>query len=159
MYGKTIWKSGISAIANPWTTQGGGGGLQHPIWTPTCKGQRKICSVYFLNVYISSCIPKINNPPNFKIMIQMDSVRFVHAWNWISVSNILVWRILAKAAGGTNFSRESNNVLQAYDHKTQSLMKKRGQQKCLDKAQQRKHMSQLTERRAEKHINTLFNKL
>ena len=23
MYGKTIWKSGISEIANPWTTQGG----------------------------------------------------------------------------------------------------------------------------------------
>ena len=39
-----------------------------------------------------------------------------------------------KPQGGTNFSRRTNNVLHAYDHKTESLMKNGGQQKCLDKA-------------------------
>ena len=35
---------------------------------------------------------------------------------------------------GTNFLRGTNNVLQAWDHKTQSLIKNGGQQKCFDKA-------------------------
>ena len=45
MHGKTIWKFGIHEIVkasrdialNPTR---GEAGLQHPIWTPSCKGQR-----------------------------------------------------------------------------------------------------------------------
>ena len=64
----------------------------------------------------------------------MALVRFVHAWDWICVSKIWFEGYHPKPQGGTNFSRGATNVLQAYNHKTQSLMKNGGQQKCLDKA-------------------------
>ena len=112
-------------------------GLQCPIWTDSCKGQCKpsYCFVDFLNLYIFSCTLKINNPPKVNIMIRMAFMRFIHAWGWISVC----WQFWfegyhPKLQGETNFLRGTDNVLQAYDHKTQCLIKNRCQQKCLEKA-------------------------
>ena len=43
MHGKAIWKPGISEMAKASKDIAPGlhkEGLQHPIWTPSCKGQR-----------------------------------------------------------------------------------------------------------------------
>ena len=73
-------------------------------------------------------------------MIQMGLMRLnLHAWDWISVVQKywFKWYCPKPQEGGgagTNFLRGTNNVLQAWDHKTQSLIKNGGQQKCFDKA-------------------------
>ena len=43
MHGKAVWKPGIGEIAKAArdiAPEPHKGGLQHPIWTPSCKGQR-----------------------------------------------------------------------------------------------------------------------
>ena len=51
-------------------------------------------------------VMRINNPPNLNIMIQIAFVRFVRAWDWISVFQKYWFEgYPPKPQSGTNFSR------------------------------------------------------
>ena len=154
MHGNDIWESGIGEIAK--TSRGTAPGphkegLHCPIWTPSCKGQHKpsyfgglstfvllIFSMFiFLLVFRKSTIHSTLTLWSKWVSwgFYMHETESLYSKN-IGLNDIAQSHRRGGGGGGAgpNLWRGTNNVLQAWDHKTQSLIKNGGQQKCFDKA-------------------------